>query len=377
MKKQETTFYKQLQNCERLDGRDNRGKRHDLAHVLIGLVLGLLRKRDGKLSSVHRSMQNLNTRLCLFLNIDNQGVISRAQLPKALEKVNLPLFEKLLFENYGATLSTEEKEWFAGDGKELRGSIKKGDKRGEVVVLFVRHDDRSILAHNYYNGTKESEIPTLRSLITKSGIISQKMTMDALHLCPETTGLIAKGNGIFLIGLKDNQVDLLQDMKDCEPFLKIVNQTVTRDKGHGRVEERSYFQYDVEGEYFAERWNETGFKSLYKVIRRCFNTKTKQESLEVEYYISNGKAEPNDHSYFEAIRKHWSVEVVNHIRDVTLQEDKFKTSIKHITRTFAGLRTLTINLLGILRPKNMIAQLELFQDDFDKLLLWLRSVNFL
>ena len=29
--------------------------------------------------------------------------------------------------------------------------------------------------------------------------------------------------------------------------------------------------------------------------------------------------------YYEAIRNHWSVEVTNHIRDVTLKEDKLRT----------------------------------------------------
>ena len=29
--------------------------------------------------------------------------------------------------------------------------------------------------------------------------------------------------------------------------------------------------------------------------------------------------------HFGAVRHHWSVEVTNHIRDVTLNEDKFRT----------------------------------------------------
>ena len=36
--------------------------------------------------------------------------------------------------------------------------------------------------------------------------------------------------------------------------------------------------------------------------------------------------------YCKAIRKHWSVEVNNHIRDVTLKEDSLKTQIKPVTK---------------------------------------------
>lgn len=120
---QGTTFYEQLQNCEDLDLRDPRGKIHNLAFILFGLTIGLLRKRDGCLSSIHRSMQNKNKELCSFLSIDNQLVISRSHLPVILKKVSLKPFENLLFSVYGLHLKEEKKVWFAGDGKELRGSI--------------------------------------------------------------------------------------------------------------------------------------------------------------------------------------------------------------------------------------------------------------
>ena len=113
---QETTFYEELQNCDALDLRDSRGQRLNLAYVLLGLTIALLRKRDGCLSSVHRSMKNKNIELCSFLNIEIQEVVSRSHLPVILEKVCLPTFEELLFAHYGIELSEREKSWFAGDG---------------------------------------------------------------------------------------------------------------------------------------------------------------------------------------------------------------------------------------------------------------------
>ena len=129
---QETTFYQELQNRPGLDLRDKRGKRLDLALALLGAIPGMLRKRDGALSSVHRSMENNQVRLCPSLGIDNGKVISRAHLPRILMKVNRPAFEELLSRYCGAALDDGQKQWSAGDGKELRGSIEKGGKRGEV-----------------------------------------------------------------------------------------------------------------------------------------------------------------------------------------------------------------------------------------------------
>jgi len=376
MKRQETTFYEQLQNCSTLDLRDPRGKKHDLAPILIGLVLGLLRKRDGVLSSIHRSIVNKYEIISSALGIDNQKVVSRSQLPEILKKVHLPSFEKILFENYGIELSKEEKRWFAGDGKELRGSIEKGKKRGTAIVQLVTHSEREVLGQKFYDGTKESEKPCLRDLLVETKSTNQKITADALHLNPATTELIAKDGGLFIIGLKNNQPTLLEDMIDNVNLLRPINELVTIEKGHGRLEKRSYFHYDIEAEYFDERWKNSDFKSLFSVKRERLDLKTNTQSQAVDLYISNGAASAKE-DYFSAIREHWSSEVNNHIRDVTLQEDALKTKIKPITKVMAGLRTLTIKLLGYLSPKNFVAQLEFFQDDCNALIKWLKSINFL
>lgn len=106
----ETSFYFKLQNLAGLDLRDNRGKTHDLAFVLLGLSIALLRKRDGNLSSLHRSMENKHQELCTFLGLcDSTEVISRSYLPVCLKKVSLPHFELLLFEKYGIELNDEQK----------------------------------------------------------------------------------------------------------------------------------------------------------------------------------------------------------------------------------------------------------------------------
>ena len=201
----ETTFYEQLQNCSNLDLRSNQGKRLDLGFTLLSLSISLLRNRDGNLSSIHRSMKNKSEELSAFLNILPQKIVSRSHLPKILSKVSCLWFEKLLFDEYGIKLSKTEKEWFAADGKELKGSIERGDARGEAIVQLVRHKDKEVLGQAFYNGKKESEKPCLQRLIKEMGANNQKITTDALHLSPATTEPINQADGIFLIGLKNNQ----------------------------------------------------------------------------------------------------------------------------------------------------------------------------
>ena len=110
----------------------------------------------------------------------------------------------MVVKDYKITLSKGEKSWFATDGKELRGSIEKGSKRGVAIVQVVRHENREVVGQTFYNGKKESEVPTVKKLLAESGVEKQKVSMDALHLKPDTLEGINKVGGKYLVGL--NQV---------------------------------------------------------------------------------------------------------------------------------------------------------------------------
>lgn len=104
-----------------------------------------------------------------------------------------------------------------------------------------------------------------------------------------------------------------------------MGQHLNVDKGHDRIEKRAYSLYDVSGEYFDKRWKDSRFSSLVKVERKRQCMKTGKTSRELACYITNGRANSGE-DYFTAIRRHWSVEVNNHLRrGVTLQEDQLRT----------------------------------------------------
>ena len=71
-----------------------------MGFILVRLIIGLLRNRDGNLSSIHRSVENIHSELCYALNIEIEEVISRAHLPQFLKKVALKKFEELVYAIY-------------------------------------------------------------------------------------------------------------------------------------------------------------------------------------------------------------------------------------------------------------------------------------
>ena len=366
---QRNSFYLALQSNRELDLRDKRGKTHRMSLVLCGLIFALLRGKDGNLSAIHRSMLKKQKEVCSFLGIDYQVVISRSHLPIFLKYVNVEILGKLVFEYFGVQLEIRAKVWIAIDGKELRGSILFGATRGEAIVQAVLHSNRMVYAQGYYNGSKESERPVVESLLFDKVLASQNLTMDALHFTPTILDLIAEAQGIFLVGLKGNQSEILTDMMLLPKLLKHNFEHDTKYKGHGRQETQHFKAYDVGGEYFEKRWQKAKFQTMIQVKRTRFEKKTGKCSEEISYYMSNQKVTTLAQAIilFKAIKEHWAVETNNYIRDVTLKEDKLKSILKAVSLTTSIIRTLITNMLKVIEPKNIVVQFEDFAEDFKEL----------
>lgn len=260
----------------------------------------------------------------------------------------------------------------------MRGSILSGDKRGDAVVQMLAHEDRIVHGEAFYNGNKESEIPCVRVLL-KAGFSTQKISLDALHLNPETTQLIHENGGEFLIGIKENQSELLAEMKSLIPLeTPIAVQEDEPKKGHGRIDQRFYKAMNVNSLGLDKRWSKSGFESLVWVERRSYCCLKKEETREISYYISNQKIEKgNENELFVAVRNHWKIEANNYVRDVSLKEDNLKTKCSKLSKTMACCRTLVVNFLNKEKLKNIRHQLELFVDDFQLLIRWAKQRKFL
>lgn len=205
-----TSFFEKLQQTEGLDLLDNRGKRDNLAVLLVGVTIALLSNRDGSLSSIHRHLVNHREKLGAALKVEIKRPVSRSQLPLILAKVSLSVFEKMLFAHYGMKLNEAEKRWFAVDGKEL--AARRSNCAGGFA-LGARNLSASVL--QWQSGKKDSEIETVRALIRENQLSNQKLSRDARQCQWKTLGLIARQSGKYVVGVKENQKQLFDQL--CEP----------------------------------------------------------------------------------------------------------------------------------------------------------------
>lgn len=321
--KDSRSFFEKLQKADGLDLRDVRGKKHDLAVILMGVTLAVLSNRDGNLSSIYRHLVNHYKKLMRVVGEAPRRPVSRAQLPRILEKVSVQVFDNLIVAHFGRHLSEKEQQWFAIDGKELRGSIASGEKRGLALVQAVAHETGRSVAQNYYCGQKESEKTRVREVLRQRQLASQKVTLDALHCNWKTLELIAAARGKYLVGLKNNQKKLLEQVIKQINGQAILYQWIETEKGHGRIEQREYEISDVLEMKSASRFKACQIRTAIKVRRETEHLKSAKKSVTVSYYLSNevGRYE----ELVRAIRRHWQVEVNNYRRDVTLKEDGLRT----------------------------------------------------
>ena len=95
------TFFVALQHLP--DPRDNRGKRHELAFVLCGVVLAIMVGRS-RVSAIHRFLHNRFEWLRATTEASVERCISRAQLPRLLARVEWEALNTLIFTHFGVRL---------------------------------------------------------------------------------------------------------------------------------------------------------------------------------------------------------------------------------------------------------------------------------
>lgn len=371
------TFFEALQHLP--DPRDNRGKRHTLAFVVVGVTLAILSGR-AKVSSIFRYSRNRLEWLRELLHQPHARAVSRAHLPRLLARLDWQELNTLIEQHFGVQLAVHaNQEWVAIDGKVLRGTQTSGEPQS--LVLAVSHQQRTLLAQAPMKGRKVSEITVVRDLLKQTDLQRHKITLDAHHCNPKTTAQIHQAGGAYLIQVKDNQPLLLQHCQALATTAVARGCYEECDKGHGRLTTRAGYSFSMRTGDLAPRWAESGVCTLVTVTRHTHTPATGKSSSETAYYISNHalteETSGQTRALTDAIRQHWHVESDNWIRDVTFDEDQVKTQSPTQGQVLGCLRSLAMRLLRHFKVRNFQDALETFADCPDHFEALLRRVKFL
>ena len=324
--------------CDMEDPRIERGKLHkmeDLIFISIACVLcGGESWYDMELYCKLK-YDWLKTILELPGGIPSHDTFNRffsALCPKEFELCFIKWTNSLMGRTKGEVISI--------DGKTMRRT--KGSDNPAVHIVNAWADTNSLVLGQLKTEQKSNEITAIPELLKLLMIESCIITIDAMGCQREIATQIIEQKADYVLALKGNQGNLLEQVKDSFKTLKPEAISEDLDMGHGRVETRNCsiitdFQL-IENQ---EQW--TGLKSIARIeSERYFKVDGKTEQ-EIRYYICSID---NAHTINQSVRKHWGVENKLHwTLDMTFNEDYQRTRTKNAAQNLSMLNKICLNLL--------------------------------
>lgn len=237
------------------------------------------------------------------------------------------------------------------DGKSVCGS--HDGSQGAIHLVSAWHSAAGLVLGQVKTAAKSNEITAIPQLLDALDVRGATVTIDAMGCQHAIIDKIVDKGANYIVAVKNNQPTLAQaieslfDATDAGVRDGRLQQDITVDKGHGRIEtRRCVVAHDLSamGKH-PQAWQ--GLRSVVMVqsTREAVNGKNQGDSsTEWRYYISSLDI---DASEFNAkVRAHWSIENSCHwVLDMAFDEDDCRIRAGDGAHNFAILRRIALNLI--------------------------------
>ena len=169
------------------------------------------------------------------------------------------------------------------------------------------------------------------------------ITADALHCQRKTCELIVQEHGEYCLQLKANQKEILEDTRVIidDDGIEYIDKYDSLEKGHGRIDERSYHVYNVP-DHLIETHQWPHLDAFVHVVSR---RTIKEETSRSERIYLFSKC-PDAKTAARLIRGHWEIENNMHLSlDVVMNDDDHRARKDHAPENFAILRRIALNII--------------------------------
>lgn len=236
----------------------------------------------------------------------------------------------------------------AVDGKTNRRTFGTFTKALHLVSAFATAN--GVALGQVATDQKSNEITAIPELLKLLDIKGCLITTDAMGCQSDIAADIVAGGGDYLLAVKGNQGLLYRDLKALFGDKTVERETnVSRNKGHGRVEQRlcEVITGPVVLERLRHKNNWVKLQTAVRVtsIRTVTSSGETHQSRESRYYICSLK-EPSAERMQQAVRQHWGVENNLHwMIDMAFREDESRIRTGHAPANMAVLRHIALNLI--------------------------------
>ena len=272
--------------------------------------------------------------------------------PEALNELHNEIFRELNVDKRGKKIAI--------DGKVSRGCYEtKGQSLLNTVSAYDTENGISLgqISTNNDEGKDVGEFNTIPKLIEQLDITDTVVTIDAGGCYAEIVDAIVDGGGSYAITLKENQPTLYKiaeetfEQHEQNNFADVASYQ-TKDRGHGRTEERTYYALPVpkDDERLA-KW--VGLES-FVMCRSRRQVDGEKETESIRLYISN-LSSSEVIRLGQSIRSHWGIENGLHwVLDVSFGEDANRTRVGNGAQNKSILRRLALGMLNQVKGQKSI-----------------------
>ncbi len=242
------------------------------------------------------------------------------------------------------------------DGKRIKGATTDSNLT-HVVELFA--SESQITLYQERVPDKKNELAALAPILEAINVEGALLSMDAMFTQKANATLIIDKKADYLMGLKGNQSNLLDEIQyyfddACTANFEGVEHDFHyyEEKGHGREEKRTIQVACNLEEWLPQIDDWKGLKTAIEVVSER-TVKGKVETC-TKYYISSriGSAI----QFGSWIRGHWSIENNLHwVADVVFREDDATNKIGHSAENLTLVRRLVMNMVNLFDPSTGMA----------------------
>jgi predicted transposase YbfD/YdcC len=231
------------------------------------------------------------------------------------------------------------------DGKTLCGSAKQGAR--DAHLLSCISQSLGIVIAQVAVADKTNEITQVEALIEGLVLTGKVLTGDALLTQRAISEQIIKQGGDYLLVVKENQPQLLEDIKMSFLDYWWLRDTIRA----GRLTDQH-----------GNRTHEWGLQASTLLERTVSNKSTGEVRRETAYAITSlGPEQASPIELIKLWRGHWHIENRLHwVRDVTFAEDRSQIRAGHIAQVMAAFRNAAISLMSLMGANNIAAACRLY-----------------
>ena len=324
------------------DPRSHINQLHDLVDILLIGIISVICGAETWKQMVEFAYSKEDF-LKKFLKLSN-GIPSDDTINRVFSSIDSNQFESCFSEWVNSISEITKGQVIAIDGKTLCGAKSKGVKSPVHIVSAWANENNLVLGQVRVN-EKSNEITAIPELLDKLMIQGNIITIDAMGTQTNIAEKIITNGADYILAVKENQKQLLEEIKDEFMFSKDIVIDTTIDVGHGRIETRKCSV--VSKLLFVGNENNkwTNLKQVIKIESiREFKNSEKPIETATRYYISS--LENNAQEYQKNIRSHWGVENKLHwTLDVGFSEDASRKRNKNAAQNYSVILKIALNLL--------------------------------